>query len=1071
MCKGKKMKTFSTCRRFVFLLAFLLMSAPVFSQAVLPILEPNTPTERELLAGESHSYSISLEANQYARITARQAGSSILVKVFDSNEQQITQVKSFVQPGKTERLFVVTNSGGTHRLEITASEAQKTGGKYIIKVEEIRAAAEKDQFLMKAQETLSEAERLHAQGNAAAFQQALAKYTEAFQLWQKSGDLRGQADALHYQAVVFFSLGNTQKALEGLVTARQLYRETEEHSEEAVTLRGIGLIYHTLGELPKALEFYEQGLEINRELKNQVGEANDLGNIGGIYQYQGEYQKALEYYQNALELTRKFQNPGNEARLHNNIGEVYRLLSEYQNALDHLGEALELRRSIKDRRGEGTTLNNTALVYSELGDYSKALEFFNLSLSVRREIGDLRGESTTLHNISFVYYKTGENQKALELFQKALELKRKSGNRHSEASTLYLLGAVYSNLLDQEKALEYFQQALSHSREVGDRQTEASALKAISVVERKRGNLDQSRNLIEEAINIIESLRTNVATQTLRTTFLASKQDYYNAYIDLLMHLHREQPLQGFDAMALQISERARARSLVETLLESRAEIRQGVDTTLLETERTLQNRLNAKEDYRIRLLSRNPKPEQIEAVEKEIRSLLSEYQQVRVQIQIKSPNYAALIQPQSLQLKEIQKDILDGDTMLLEYALGEDRSYLWAVTPDSITSYTLPKRAEIETVARRFYKSLTARNRQPENETPRQRKIRLDAADKELAEATRQLSQMLLSPISSNLGNKRLLIVSDSVLQYIPFAALQVPDEEKQEKNGNGQLTTDNGQFLIETNEIVNLPSASTLTVLRNAKKNKKKEPKNLVAVLADAVFTDDDVRMQAFARKNAAEKDDFKNLNIQAKLLPAKIRSDFSRLRFSRTEAEAISALAPNNRKFVAMDFAANMETATGENFADSRIIHFATHGIINSDFPELSAVVLSLYDENGKPQKGFLRLHDIYNLQLNTDLVVLSACETALGREIKGEGIVGLTRGFMYAGAPTVIASLWKVEDRATADLMRRFYQKMLKENLSPSEALRGAQISMLKEKGNSHPFYWAGFNLQGDWQTRK
>ena len=185
----------------------------------------------------------------------------------------------------------------------------------------------------------------------------------------------------------------------------------------------------------------------------------------------------------------------------------------------------------------------------------------------------------------------------------------------------------------------------------------------------------------------------------------------------------------------------------------------------------------------------------------------------------------------------------------------------------------------------------------------------------------------------------------------------------------------------------------------------------------------------------------------------------------------ADAILALARSKQNFVAMDFAANFKAATGEDVRKSRILHLATHSIINSEFPELSGVILSLVNENGKPQDGFLRLSDIYNLRLNADLVVLSACETALGKEVKGEGIVGLTRGFMYAGAPTVVASLWKVDDRATSDLMQRFYERMLKKNLSPSESLREAQISMIKNQTYVHPFYWAGFNLQGDWQVRK
>jgi CHAT domain-containing protein len=183
------------------------------------------------------------------------------------------------------------------------------------------------------------------------------------------------------------------------------------------------------------------------------------------------------------------------------------------------------------------------------------------------------------------------------------------------------------------------------------------------------------------------------------------------------------------------------------------------------------------------------------------------------------------------------------------------------------------------------------------------------------------------------------------------------------------------------------------------------------------------------------------------------------------------SIAGLVPNGSELIALDFDANLKTATSEHFRNARIIHFASHGLVNSAYPELSGIVLSLFDQNGSAQEGYLRLLDIYNLEMRSDLVVLSACETALGKEIRGEGIVGLTRGFMYAGAPTVIASLWRVEDRATADLMKRLYQRMFRENLSPATALRAAQIAMLKEKTTAHPFYWAGFTLQGEWRTAR
>jgi len=194
----------------------------------------------------------------------------------------------------------------------------------------------------------------------------------------------------------------------------------------------------------------------------------------------------------------------------------------------------------------------------------------------------------------------------------------------------------------------------------------------------------------------------------------------------------------------------------------------------------------------------------------------------------------------------------------------------------------------------------------------------------------------------------------------------------------------------------------------------------------------------------------------------------SSFERLSLSRREAEQITALAAGGKKMKALDFAASRTTATRADLDQYRIVHFATHSLLNSQHPALSGIVLSLVDEQGQPQDGFLRLHEVYNLKLEADLVVLSACQTALGKEIKGEGLVGLTRGFMYAGAPRVVASVWKVSDQATAELMKRFYRKMLGEGMRPAAALRAAQVSMWKEKRWEAPYYWAGFVLQGEWK---
>src|SRR5262249_53723384 len=282
----------------------------------------------------------------------------------------------------------------------------------------------------------------------------------------------------------------------------------------------------------------------------------------------------------------------------------------------------------------------------------------------------------------------------------------------------------------------------------------------------------------------------------------------------------------------------------------------------------------------------------------------------------------------------------------------------------------------------------------------------------------------------------------------------------------------------LIVDHEIVILPSTSSLAVLRRDLRGRAQAPK-LLAVLADPVFDDDDVRIKLGAGKpsmlaktqstrSGKEQKDQVVFRSAQEVGAAGAGQQFHRLVFSRREAEEIFALSPDGTNLKALDFTASRATAVSPDLSQYRMIHFATHGLLNSLHPELSGIVLSLVDEQGHPQDGFLRLHDIYNLKLGADLVVLSACQTGLGKEVKGEGLIGLTRGFMYAGAPRVVASLWKVDDRATAELMKQFYRRMLTSGMRPAEALREAQIALLGQKRWADAHYWAGFVFQGEWK---
>jgi CHAT domain-containing protein len=500
--------------------------------------------------------------------------------------------------------------------------------------------------------------------------------------------------------------------------------------------------------------------------------------------------------------------------------------------------------------------------------------------------------------------------------------------------------------------------------------------------------------------------------------------------------------------------------------------VRQGVDAKLLERERTLGRQLNDKAER----LTQASKPEQAAALKQEISQLESDYERAQADIRKASPHYAALTQPQPLKLLEIQQQ-LDADTLLLEYALGADRSYLWAITKESLTSHELPKEELIKHSALQVYELLTARSVSKRGESALQRRERISEAEAKLPAAAKQLSQTVLAPVAAQLGTKRLVIIADGALQYIPFAMLPEPTGTQNPKSAIRNLKS--SPPLIVNHEVVSLPSASALAIQRTQLAGRQLAPR-MLAVIADPVFDRTDTRFttpetetNTIAQTRTVTLADERSIEHLAEKsneqsVTMKRRLVIPRLPFTRQEATQLLALVAPSSSFSAMDFQASREAVLRPELSQYRYVHFATHGVLDSERPGLSSLVLSTVDERGKPQDGFLRANDIYNMKLPAVLVVLSACQTGLGKEIKGEGLVGLTRGFMYAGAARVVVSLWNVNDKATADLMTKFYERMLKRGERPAAALRAAQVEMWKQKQWQSPYYWAPFTMQGEWR---
>lgn len=781
----------------------------------------------------------------------------------------------------------------------------------------------------------------------------------------------------------------------------------------------------------QAIEKYLAALSIWRTLNNKPMEASTLYEAGWLYGDIGQYQKALDLYSQAGTLYKTLGNRKSELNTLNNTAWIYGELGENQTALDMYETVVEGLKKIGET--DPAVISNLAASYSKLGQHQRALDAHLQVLELRKGPQNNAKRAITLSNIGNCYYQLHDSIKALDYYSQSLPFMRDAGDNYYTAAVLNNTGVAYRSLGEYDKALIHFNEALELRRKAGDQRGIATTLSDIARLERDRGNLVEARRQIEAALAQVERVRLNVTSPRLRTSYFASVQEYREFYIDLLMRMSKDKPLDQLERVAFNASETGRARSLLQLLSEAGSKIHHGIDPSLIERKLTLAELIDTKAQRQMELLSGKHTEEEAEAARKELSTLTNELEQLESRIRESSPQFNALVRPVPLGLDEIQEKILDRDTLLLEYSLGEERSFVWAVTPDAIKSFELPKRAVIEPAARRVYELVTART------------------NAEYAKASAILSQMILGPVAAELKDKRLLIVSDGVLLYIPFASLPDPTATR---------------ALVVAHEVVMAPSASVIGLLRQKTANRKPASKT-VAVLADPVFSNNDPRVAAarLGRPAPVGKD---TSTVALRSGTDSELDGLRRLRFSRQEADAIARLAGSDAKLKAVDFAANRKLATSDELGQYRVIHFATHGIINNNHPELSGIVLSLVDEKGQPQNGFLRLYDLYNLKLSADLVVLSACQTALGKEIRGEGLVGLTRGFMYAGAPRVIASLWQIDDRASAEFMKRFYEAMLTQKLRPAAALRAAQISMSQDPRWHEPHYWAAFTLQGEWK---
>jgi len=824
-------------------------------------------------------------------------------------------------------------------------------------------------------------------------------------------------------------------------------------------LMHLGFTFSDLSQEQSALESHFRALDLARQVEDRKLEALVLTALGNIYSKMGEKQQALNAYYGARPLLEAMGDPFWTASLYTGMGYVYEQLGDEQRAIGYYARALENNHRISSAHGEAETLIHLGRVHLSLGETEKGLASFRTALQLFESLGRVRMESVALSDIGKALGLLARDVEALDYYTRALTLYEASGFRREEASALNDVGRIEERRGRVETAVRHYRRALALSRETQDRFAESQSLLNLARIARASGDLDQARRDAEQALGLAEELRSNVASYTLRASYFASIHELHEFYVDLLMELHGKRPSEGFDHLAFQASEKARARSLLETLSEEQPDGRD-LDPKLLERRAQLERKIRASAGAWEKRTGRAAVGEAPASSSSELDELLAELDRVRAVIRSQAPGYD-LLESGLASAEEIQNELLDSSTLMLSYFLGADRSFLWALTRTTLAVHVLPPREEIETRVQTLYRLLAARER-IQDETAKEYYQRVSDSDREFWESASLLSRALLGPVMGELGTKRLVIVGDGALHHFPFSALPIPAPA-----GDSDALP-----LIAEHEIVRLPSASTLVALKARDLARPKPPKT-VAILADPVFDRQDPRVET--KDPGAPVAKALPVSSSAWALTRALEDvglgegeSVPRLLASQQEAKGILSMVPPEESLAALGFDASRALATSGELTQYQVIHFATHGILNTKHPELSGIILSMVDEQGNPQDGFLRLHDIETLHLPANLVVLSACSSGLGKEVKGEGMIGLVRGFMSAGADRVLASYWNVDDEATAELMKRFYGNLFTRSLAPAAALREAQRSMWREKRWRSPFYWAAFELQGQWQ---
>lgn len=972
------------------------------------LLEPGQTIERVIGEGEVRSFRLRLPPGTASRVVVEQLGARLSIGVVEPGRRRFVFDGFTAEVGPEVLVLLAGAAPGEHRIDVhalwgkgrfrlTASPPEPAGGCDRAAAEATVRLARAGRLIVEARKDLADqeldaalvaAERAHDRDLIAIVRARLGLLESSRYHWDDAIEhlaaarnaWRGEpqeAPLVNWIALCRYNssdiLGAVQAAGEAVTLGHQLSKNLGVRSQEAAALNNQGLAL-TNAEPGQARLALREAIELWRELDSPTDLAAALVNAGDLELQYGSPRLALEDFLEALEIAQLSGDLNSEAVVLQKVGTARRWLRHPGHGADELRRALRLAWRAGDRLTAARA---------------------ELSLGAALELeDDLDG--------------------ALAALDRAL--RRVAGvNELIAAGAAASAGPILERQQRLDLARERYEAALETFVKHDDRLAEISVRYHLARVHEATGDLERALVEIEQAIEKIEAFRAKSLSAAARIEYLAAQRGSYELAARTLMALHERRPGQGYAVRALALVEQTRARALADDVAAPAPDVHSSPE--LDERARRAAAALRERHHQRHALLERD-EAARLAEIEAEIPFLERDLDEARAEARRLDPRLAP---PEPLGLEDIQA-LLDDETLLLVYSLGEPRSFLSIVGRDGLVVHPLDGRRRLEALVADARESFA----RPKGEWPDHH--------------ARALSRALLP--AGGLSGRRLVVMADGALQTIPFEALLDPDA------GDGE-----DRALIDRYEVVGLPSATLLALQRRTERPRTSGCE--VAVLADPLFQPPGEPRPGFERG--------------VRLLASGRRSALEPLTFSDDEARAILALVPPDRRLGLLGAAATRQAAMSPEVGRCRILHFATHGLLDDQFPGLSALAFSRYDAQGRQVDDFLLgAYEIHGLELPADLVVLSACETGLGREAWGEGLLGLMRAFMAAGSRRVVVSLWPVNDMATAELMAIFYQRLLQKRLPAAEALRDAKLELRKDPRWKDPYFWSGFVLYGDWQ---